>query len=82
MTPILKEFRAGSLRRYKRIEVNPVMVRADGTPESVRVVADPGHGFGRAARQCAMRQRYEPAQDREGHTLAGTMPPINVTFRR
>jgi len=59
-----------------------VTVRADGTPESVRVVSDPGHGFGRAARQCAMRQRFEPARNREGHPVAGVLPNINVRFTR
>jgi protein TonB len=59
-----------------------VTVRADGTPESVRVVNDPGHGFGRAARQCAMRQRYNPARDRQGNPVPGTIPPFSVKFTR
>jgi protein TonB len=59
-----------------------VTVRPDGTPESVRVVSDPGHGFGRAARQCAMRQRYEPGRDRQGNPVSGTMPPFSVKFTR
>ena len=66
---------------FQRVQV-VVTVRADGSPQDVRVVGDPGHGFGRAARQCAMRQRYEPAQNREGHPVAATMPPINITFER
>jgi protein TonB len=66
---------------FQRVPI-VVTVRPDGTPQDVRVVADPGHGFGRAARQCALRQRFEPAQNVEGRAILGTMPPINVTFRR
>jgi protein TonB len=57
-------------------------VRPDGTPLSVTIVTDPGHGFGRAARTCALTQRYAPALDRAGQTISGMTPPINVTFRR
>ena len=59
-----------------------VTVRADGTAQSVKVISDPGHGFGRAARDCALRQRYMPARDRQGHPIAGSTPPINVKFTR
>jgi protein TonB len=59
-----------------------VTVRADGTPENIRVVGDPGHGFGRAARACAMRQRFVPAKNREGHPIAGTLPAVKVRFTR
>ena len=34
-----------------------VTVKADGTAETVDVVYDPGHGFGRVAKACALRQR-------------------------
>jgi protein TonB len=66
---------------FQRVPI-AVTVRADGTPENVRVLGDPGHGFGRAARQCAMRQRFEPARDREGRPVAGTMPNFIVRFTR
>ena len=59
-----------------------VTVRPDGTPQSVRVLADPGHGFGRAARECAMRQRFEPALDRDGKPVASTSPPFWIKFSR
>lgn len=59
-----------------------VTVRPDGTPRSVRVVNDPGHGFGRAARMCALAQLYTPALDRDGTPTTGTTAPINVTFTR
>jgi protein TonB len=59
-----------------------VTVRADGTPQSVKVLSDPGHGFGRAARDCAMRHRYSPGLDREGRPVMSSLPPINVKFTR
>jgi protein TonB len=59
-----------------------VTVRPDGSAQSVKVISDPGHGFGRAARECALKQRYMPALDRQGRPIAGTTPPINVKFTR
>jgi protein TonB len=59
-----------------------VTVRPDGSPLSVNVVKDPGHGFGRAARMCALSRRYSPALDRNGSPTASTTPPINVRFTR
>lgn len=59
-----------------------VTVRADGSAMSVKVTSDPGHGFGRAARMCALSKRYTPATDRDGAPAVGTTPPIHVTFTR
>ena len=59
-----------------------VTVRPDGSPLSVKVVSDPGHGFGRAARMCALGRRYTPGLDREGKPMVGTLGPINVRFTR
>jgi periplasmic protein TonB len=59
-----------------------VTVRPDGSAQSVKVISDPGHGFGRAARECALRQSYLPARDRQGRAVVGTTPPINVKFTR
>lgn len=59
-----------------------VTVRPDGTPMSVKVTSDPGHGFGRAARICALGRRYNPALDRTGQPTTSTMPPITVRFSR
>jgi len=66
---------------FQRVQI-VVAVRPDGTPQDVRVLGDPGHGFGRAARQCAMRQRYSPALDREGRPVLSSSPPIWVKFNR
>lgn len=59
-----------------------VTVRPDGSPLSVKIVNDPGHGFGRAARMCALGRRYTPGQDRSGAALTATTPPIRVNFTR
>lgn len=59
-----------------------VTVRPDGSPLSVKVVSDPGHGFGRAARICALGRKYQPAFDKTGQAITATMPPIRVSFVR
>jgi protein TonB len=59
-----------------------VDVRADGTPGAVRVLGDPGNGFGREARRCAMNKRYSTAQDHDGNAIAGTTKAFRVHFSR
>jgi protein TonB len=59
-----------------------VTVSPEGAPELVEVVDDPGHGFGRAARSCALRLHYLPARDREGHLLRAKTPPVTIRFTR
>ncbi len=59
-----------------------VKVRPDGSPESVSVVSDPGSGFGRAARSCALTRRYQPGLDRDGNATTASTPPIRVRFSR
>lgn len=49
-----------------------VTVRGDGRAESASLLVDPGHGFGRSARKCAMQKRWEPALDRSGAPVATT----------
>ena len=58
-----------------------VTVRPDGSASSVSVVSDPGHGFGRAAKGCALSRRYQPALDRAGTPILSSSL-INVRFRR
>jgi protein TonB len=57
-----------------------VMVLPDGSPESVEIVSDPGHGFAQAARECAMKQRFQPARDEDGEPTRGATPPFNVLY--
>jgi protein TonB len=60
------------------IQVN---VKADGAAESVRVTTDPGHGFGRLARSCALAKHFDPAWDRDGHPTATTLS-VSIHFSR
>jgi len=55
-----------------------VNVTAEGRPASVAITSDPGHGFAREARKCAMREGYTPALNVDGVPIAGTYP---VRFR-
>ena len=59
-----------------------VVVRPDGTAESVAVVADPGHGFGQAAASCAMRTLFAPARADGGEPVRAISAPIRVRFTR
>lgn len=59
-----------------------VDVRADGTPGAVRVISDPGSGFGREARRCAMNKRYNTALDHDGNSVAGATRAFRVHFSR
>jgi periplasmic protein TonB len=60
-----------------------VAVRADGRVDRVDVLADPGFGFGRAARDCALASRaFTPALDASGTPVAAMSPPIRVHFYR
>jgi protein TonB len=59
-----------------------VTVRPDGSAQSVKVLSDPGNGFGRAARTCALSQRFEAAFDRTGQAITGTTAPFTVRFTR
>jgi protein TonB len=59
-----------------------VDVDAGGAVRSVKVLADPGFGFGAAAAVCAERTRFEAARDRAGRNVGGLSPPIRVRFTR
>jgi periplasmic protein TonB len=47
----------------------------------VRLVRDPGHGFGRAARACALARSYAPALDTGGKPIASRLK-VEVRFVR
>ena len=59
-----------------------VTVDGDGKPLSVRIVRDPGFGFGAAAAACAMREQYAGARDAAGNPVRAESAPIRVTFSR
>jgi Gram-negative bacterial TonB protein C-terminal len=69
-----------TLRRADVLVV--VRVGPDGRALSVRVVRDPGQGFGAAAGTCVMRQRYRPALDHAGVPVVGETVPFRVRFTR
>jgi periplasmic protein TonB len=59
-----------------------VAVSPDGRPDRVDIVEDPGFGFGRAARQCALATRFGAARNAAGEPVAALSPPIRVHFFR
>jgi protein TonB len=68
--------------RDRATAVIVVTVRPDGSPQSVSVMQDPGSGFGRAARMCALGRRYKPGLDRDGNATVSATQPIRVNFSR
>jgi protein TonB len=59
-----------------------VTVTPDGRDGAVRVVQDPGHGFGAAAVACAKRQTFTYARDRHGTHLQADTKPFYMRFTR
>ena len=59
-----------------------VTVGVSGSPEGAQVLADPGSGFGRAAKTCALGRKYKAGLDREGNPTRAKTPPITVRFSR
>jgi protein TonB len=59
-----------------------VNVESDGAVQTVKIVTDPGSGFGEAARTCALQTRFHPARDPSGEATAAWSPPIRVRFVR
>jgi len=39
----------------------------------VAVLSDPGHGFGKAAKSCASKARFDAARDDAGKAVAGEL---------
>lgn len=58
-----------------------VAVGTDGRAQKVSVLKDPGFGFGREAKACAMRQSYNTALDRDGKPIAASKK-FSVHFER
>jgi len=58
-----------------------VEVGVDGALRSTQVVSDPGDGFGREARRCALGSRWLAPLDRAGRPTAGSAT-VNVRFDR
>lgn len=58
-----------------------VRVGKAGAVESVDVTRDPGFGFGRQARRCALRKKWQPGLDRSGQATEG-VAIVHVRFGR
>lgn len=56
-------------------------IQADGTVAAVRVLSDPGNGFGREARRYALTLKIPPALDHDGNPIASTVT-TKVHFTR
>lgn len=56
-------------------------VGVDGRPQTVQIVSDPGHGFGREAKMCALRKRWEAGLDKDGNPTTATAP-VRIRFTR
>lgn len=86
-SPVTKDWTAPFPPESDQAQINEarvmieIDVRADGTASAVRILKDPGNGFGREARRYALSQHFEPAWDREGNPIAKTMQ-LWVSFSR
>jgi periplasmic protein TonB len=58
-----------------------VLIDAKANVKAVGLVRDPGHGFGAAARRCALARRWQPALDRDGRPIPASLT-LNVRFVR
>ncbi len=58
-----------------------VKISVEGRAEAVTVTRDPGHGFGREARKCALREAYSPALNVDGVAMPGVYR-VNFRFSR
>jgi protein TonB len=58
-----------------------VDIKPDGAPANVQILRDPGHGFARMARSCALNQAFDAALDHDGHPVLTTRK-FNVHFFR
>jgi len=69
----------------EQIDHAVVTLRVDvdrlGHAIGVVTTKDPGHGFAREARLCALRQQWSPALDRGGAAVRGSTT-VNVRFNR
>lgn len=58
-----------------------IEVAADGHVVQASATRDPGHGFGREARRCALGKRWAPGRDHDGHAKSAATS-VNVRFDR
>jgi TonB family protein len=56
-----------------------MMISADGQPDDIRVVSDPGHGFGDNAVKAVKKWKFKPAASKDGKKLR-TRIKIEIKF--
>jgi TonB family protein len=70
---------------FARIDEAKVLVQvdvaADGMPEGVTILRDPGNDFGQAAAVCALLHSYIPARYEDGRTAPGSFK-MQIHFSR
>jgi protein TonB len=59
-----------------------VDVDSSGKAIAVRIIEDPGHGFGRMAASCALKHKFTPALDLKGRAIDGKTRMFHVGFHR
>ena len=59
-----------------------VLVDRQGYPRSVEVIVDPGFGFARQAKECALDRRYYPGVGTRGETIRAWTPALRLRFVR
>ena len=59
-----------------------VTVSPEGRAKNVSIAKDPGHGFGKQARDCAFRMPFVAGLDALGKPTTKTTPPFDVRFTR
>ncbi|WP_394826858.1 hypothetical protein [Pendulispora albinea] len=59
-----------------------VQVGVNGRAQGVTIVKDPGHGFARVARQCAMQKPFATELDVNGNAIPGKTKPFRIHFER
>ena len=57
-----------------------VMISADGQPDDIRVVSDPGHSFADNAVKAVRKWKFKPAAMKDGKKVP-TRTRIEITFR-
>ncbi|MBX3261403.1 MAG: energy transducer TonB [Labilithrix sp.] len=76
--------RASAAMSENRISEALVVIRvrvdAEGRPEHVHIVSDPGYDLGEAARKCAMGKRYIPAREPGARPRSSWTLPFRVRF--
>jgi protein TonB len=69
-----------------RIDHESVLIQVNVLPNghagAITVLADPGHGFGRAAIACAKHMIFSAARDRHGTYIQADTPPTTIRFTR